>query len=487
MDFDKFLEKDIIEFLDEQSQKVAEKAAGLREEEFDMYEITQDYTKDLHDALKEGDLRKAQKVFEDVKGRYTRAPNGSLSKKRLYTIMEEIYEKIKDYEEKEEGKKDLFDTIKEYEKSGLFTKPEVFKAKKSKSSDLILGIISRKEKELEKLTSKKDLNAEDLKKAIKGYREIKTLVMKIPKTHSDEKAKVFESALSWYYTLKKLKEEYRKKEGIRVRKMLSSAGEAKERVPVEEELGKVRGIKHSIVESHTKIADYLRKKELRKSIDEYRRLKKLCEAFPREMEEEKTALLADALSLYESIKKLKESLEKRKFRDIHERLEERSEDDEKGRLREKIQNRLAKVRGFLAQKDSASAGNEYNIIKELFNKYPNEPIEDKKKLYDEILKAHSDIKLLENDLKTKSPVYKTTMEKVGEIKRIVQEAHTLLDSGVSDQSTHKILEAKHKVQMLPDEAFDEKYSLLKEIEKLEHKLLFVKNLKNINAQNTIST
>jgi len=129
MDFDKFLEKDIIEFLDEQAMLVAEKAAGLREEEFDMYEITQDYSKEINEALKERDLRKAQKVFEDVKNRYLKAPENSLNKKRLYIIMEEIYERIKDYEAKEEGKKSFFETIKEYEEKGLFTRPELFQKK----------------------------------------------------------------------------------------------------------------------------------------------------------------------------------------------------------------------------------------------------------------------------------------------------------------------------------------------------------------------
>jgi hypothetical protein len=129
MDFDKFVEKDMMEFLDKQAMLAAEKAAGLREEEFDLYEITKDYTKEITDALKEGDLRKAQKIFEDVKNRYLKAPDNSLSKKRFYTIMEEIYERIKDYEAREEGKKNLFETIKEYEEKGFFTRPDLFEGK----------------------------------------------------------------------------------------------------------------------------------------------------------------------------------------------------------------------------------------------------------------------------------------------------------------------------------------------------------------------
>jgi len=100
MDFDKFVERDIMEFLDKQAMLVAEKADGIREEEFDLYEITKDYAKEISETLKNEDLKKAKQIFEDVKTRYQKAPDSSLSKKRLYTIMEEIYERIKDYEGK---------------------------------------------------------------------------------------------------------------------------------------------------------------------------------------------------------------------------------------------------------------------------------------------------------------------------------------------------------------------------------------------------
>ena len=50
----------------------------------------------------------------------------------------------------------------------------------------------------------------------------------------------------------------------------------------------------------------MKNRKLKESIQEYKHLKTLCEAFPQHLEEEKTALLADALSMYEQIKKLKQ-------------------------------------------------------------------------------------------------------------------------------------------------------------------------------------
>src|SRR4030043_1668098 len=155
MDFEKFIEKDIIEFLDEQTMMAAEKAAELREEEFDLYEITEDYSREITKALKEGNLRKAQEIFEDVKNKFTKAPENALSKRRFYIIMEEIYEKIKDYEANEEGKKSLFETIREYEEKGLFAKRDGTKKKDTGSISLPLRtnnvmIIGLKKQSLQK-------------------------------------------------------------------------------------------------------------------------------------------------------------------------------------------------------------------------------------------------------------------------------------------------------------------------------------------------
>ncbi|KYK27089.1 hypothetical protein AYK26_00115 [Euryarchaeota archaeon SM23-78] len=483
MDFDKFLERDIIEFLDEQAMLVAEKAAGLREEEFDLYEITQDYSKEISEALKEDDLRKAREVFEEVKNKYLKAPESSLSKKRLYIIMEEIYQRIKDYEAKEEGKKSLFETIKEYEEQGLFTKPELFEKKKADNISIILSSITKKEKELEKITNKETIIMEDLKQAIKLYREMKELTRRMPITYPKEKANAYESALSWYYTIRKLKEQFGEKEEKK------EAKKGKEEKPVEERLAEIRKLKEKIVESHTKIVEYLKKKELRKSIEEYRNLKNLCEQFPYEMEEEKIALLADALSLYENIKKLKKSLSQTQRREYFEKKEEREE--EQARKKE-VWDKLTRIRQFIRTKDTSKAIKEYKELQEVFKDYPEHPLEEKKKVYNEILSAHRDIHSLDTDLKRKKVThYKEEFldnkANITNIKSILEDIHTLLDRGQTERATQKLLEAKHKIQLLPTEEFDEKYKLMKETKKLENKLLFVKNIKRINNPQIITT
>src|SRR4030043_424465 len=384
MDFEKFIEKDIIEFLDELTMMAAEKAAELREEEFDLYEITEDYSREITKALKEGNLRKAQEIFEDVKNKFTKAPENALSKRRFYIIMEEIYEKIKDYEANEEGKKSLFETIREYEEKGLFAKPDVTQKKDTGSISLLLSTINIKEKELERLTSKKPITNYDFAKAIQKYRQLKELIKRIPIKYEKEKAKAYESALTWFYTIRRLKERTEKAE-------LAKAG----------------------------------------------------------MEEEKTALLADALSLYESIKRLKQNLEKERGTQVETIEREEQEQRVAVAAKDEIRSKLYMLKQFLAERNSSGAAKEYEEIRDLFKNYNEGSLEEKKQLFDEIIGAHKDIRLLDEDVKRKSPSY--DQDNVAEIRKQLEEIQELLEKNMVEQATHQLLEAKHRIEMLPKE------------------------------------
>lgn len=478
MDFDKFIEKDIIEFLDNQAMLVAEKAAGLREEEFDLYEITKDYSKEITEALRNEDLKKAREIFEDVKNRYQKAPDNSLSKKRLYTIMEEIYERIKDYEGKEEGKKSLFETIKEYEEKGLFATPAIdAEGKEVSGINLVLSAIAEKEKELERVTVKKPFKNEDLQKAVNIYRELKELAQRIPDSSPQEKEKIYDATLSWYYIIKKLKEKLASEEQAQAAIIAKKDIKPEQKKSVEQILEEVRILKGEIIKSHMQIADYIKKRELNRSIEEYNHLKKLCEQFPQEMSEEKTALLADALSLYESINKLKKSLSQQGLVEESASEESWKEKENRERIKSEIKSKLETIKNLFQQKNVAGAISEYNKLRALFNTYPEQPADEKKQLYEEIMHAHKNIKMLEDDLKKKAPAQ--SKDKIADIKKILEETNSLLDKGKSEEATHNLLEAKHRTQLLPKEEFDEKYNLVKEIEKLEHKLTFVKNVRKI--------
>jgi len=611
MEFDKFLEKDMVDFLSEASARIADKAAAVREEEFDMFEITQDYSKEINSALKEGDLRRAQHVFENVKNKYMQAPDNSMIKKRLYIIMEEIYEKIKDFESRDKGKKDLFETIKDYEAEGLFTKPELFEKKEEEKLSIVLSSIPVKEKALDNITSRSSLNSKEFKEAIRIYHELRMLVSKIPEAYGKEKSALAEKLVGHYYTIKKLKEQSMKKSlPTQQDNQPSSAQDKpkpKDSLPVEDRLAAIRHLKTEIVMLHDKITNSVNNKDLRSSLTGYKQMRKLCDEFPSELNDEKTALRADALSIYDQISKLKQELsekhetkqddhqgsdtvgkskeeelaenvkqlekekqknkeiedkelaEKEKQRDkikaeaedlrnlITEQLQKKNlkgavvlykklkklcddmpaefeeekqdliadavtsysnirilkerisapsetkkeEDDaakdenfERKEMQASIRDKISHVKELLKNKDAPDAIKEYRSLKEMFKQYPEDSVDEKKQLYDEIVGAHKDIVLLENDLKRKSTIDdgETRTAKIKEIENSLSEARTILEKQQSEQATHLLLEAKHRIQLLPKEEFDEKYRLLKELEVLEHKLLFSKNMQRIDSQ-----
>ena len=582
MEFEKFIETDIGKFLDSKAAELANQAAIMREEEFSMFEITSDYTKELNDALKEGNVVKAKQILEEVKDKYMQATDGTISKKRLYNIMEGIYEQIKDFEQGGGGKS-LHETIREYEEKGLFSKPELFQKNDEDSVGLITTSIAMKEKEIEDLTGN-GASAQDLEKAARAYSELKELVIRIPESHIDLKTKASERALNWYNTIRKIKSE---KYDSKKKSAVGRGPEADVR-NLEDRLATIREVKEDIILTHRQIDQALADKNLRACIDGYRKLKGLCESFPKELSEERVALLAEAYSIYEQVRALEEELapelsaheseadesppqgemaagrpapEKQdprhvdsvqKIRDditISERrideflaqadvkaamkeytrlkllckifpkepnpqekvtilagalgtydrirkakaaIEQRRKASEQEKYEQAVRNerfdgfrrelgeRIGHVRQFLAQKDSQSAIREYAKLKEFFNMYPDEPFDQKRTLYDDIMNAHLDMSLLDKDFKGKSVVQSGA--KVNEILGTIEQAKGLVDKGMHDDATHMLLEAKHKILLLPKEDFDQKYNLMKVLDEMEHKVVFSSNLQGLDAR-----
>jgi hypothetical protein len=75
---------------------------------------------------------------------------------------------------------------------------------------------------------------------------------------------------------------------------------------LEERLAEIRLMKEKIIGIHDKINEALNNKDLLGAVKGYKQLKKLCQDFPKELSQERIALLAEALSVYEKIKALKD-------------------------------------------------------------------------------------------------------------------------------------------------------------------------------------
>jgi tetratricopeptide (TPR) repeat protein len=125
MDFEQYLEQDILKFLDGKIQK--EETANIdREEEYGLY-ITRDYLKELNYALDNDELTRAKKLFDELKRSYSKLPKSSFERKKIYTLLEKMYAKIQNYVEIKEGKVEV---IKQGE-------TEVLKSRSQKFSNTI--------------------------------------------------------------------------------------------------------------------------------------------------------------------------------------------------------------------------------------------------------------------------------------------------------------------------------------------------------------
>ena len=102
MEFEQYLERDIITFLDSKIEK-KDSTNVDREEEYGIY-LMRDYLKELSYALDNDELTKAKKLFDELKQNYSRIPKSSLQRKKMYTLLEKMYEKIQNYVKIKEGK-----------------------------------------------------------------------------------------------------------------------------------------------------------------------------------------------------------------------------------------------------------------------------------------------------------------------------------------------------------------------------------------------
>lgn len=95
MDFEQFLDKDILNFLD---SKIEHKGKNLidREEEYGLY-ISKDYVKELNTALDNDELTKAKRLFDELKDDYNKLPKNSLERKKIYVVLEQMFAKIEAY------------------------------------------------------------------------------------------------------------------------------------------------------------------------------------------------------------------------------------------------------------------------------------------------------------------------------------------------------------------------------------------------------
>ena len=148
MEIDQFLERDVINFLDMHMEK-KERTVVDREEEYGLY-LTKDYLKELTTALDNDELTRAKKLFDELKSIYNRLPKNSLEKKKVYTMLEQMYAKIEAYVDMKEG-----GANGQSGASGIILKKTVIKAgEKPKRADVLEQDTTGLSKEMNAISDK---------------------------------------------------------------------------------------------------------------------------------------------------------------------------------------------------------------------------------------------------------------------------------------------------------------------------------------------
>jgi|GEM_PF-7114963 hypothetical protein len=290
MELDKFLEQDIMKFLDIEVQMRKSHISRLREDEFQIFDLNRDYSKEVAQALEMDNVAKAQRTLKEVKDIYNKLAENTEAKKKAYSILEELYKKTKEYVDAQKGSADLAEEISTLESSGFFegAMPEKIMAQ---AKTPILRPKSLAEQPVININIYGDID--------KG---------KEKPFFSEEKKLEGESD----YLRRKVKEEIANLGQLLHPEKTAPPAEQEQKTQKErEEEEKTIKYRRQMNNSLELLYGALKNKDLTRAKNEYLNMKKLLDAFPFKNEEEKEEVLTDFISLRDQIKELESYLEEK--------------------------------------------------------------------------------------------------------------------------------------------------------------------------------
>ncbi len=235
MKLEKFIEKDMQEFLDLKANERKEESPGMvREDEMTAFDLSRDYEEKADQALEKGQLDEARQIFVDLKEEYNTFPENSTDQKKAYYIMKNVWNKISDYleqnpvekepdtpeelginlpekpgKEKEEkerkppkkpkkpGIEETPDKESDSEQQEREQQIENIKEQRKRKEELVESIRTNIDR-IEKLLDKKDVYA-----AVILYRNIKEDFRKIPERFENARKEIYDEIITCYYQIRK--------------------------------------------------------------------------------------------------------------------------------------------------------------------------------------------------------------------------------------------------------------------------------------------
>ena len=95
MELEEFLEIDILHFL-EHSKEVKAQSYVDKEEDYGVF-LNKDFLKELDKAVESDNVAATQKLFDELRDYYNSIPKNSIEEKKVYNVLEQMYNKIDAY------------------------------------------------------------------------------------------------------------------------------------------------------------------------------------------------------------------------------------------------------------------------------------------------------------------------------------------------------------------------------------------------------
>lgn len=251
-------------------------------------------------------------------------------------------------------------------------------------------------------------------------------------------------------------------------------------------------IKKAIAGLSDKISNEIQKKDLAKAMVLYKSMKKEFSKYPEKDEKEKENLFNDLIEAYYQIKKFEKSHLEVKMH--AEKLEEDRKEHILGDTNEQVQLILKKIKVYLDHDDVKMSMSEYENLKKVFEKFPKEFKDERKKLYDHMVVVYNEIHKKSSILKQKKQeieppkielVSKEMSDKKNNInflieqKKKIKDIISLMKERRFEDAGLKLLEAKQAINRFPEEEKKEKEQYSDIVEEISHRLNFLKQIMEI--------
>jgi|FLOH01.1.fsa_nt_gi hypothetical protein len=460
MDLDKYLERDIIEFLDVKLQE--RESNTIAEAEEGHFSLSLDYNQLLENALETRNGIRAKKLFEDVKSKLADAKNDDA--RDAYTkVLENMFTKLHTYGTQQHLESGFIDDIMKLSKKNKEEDIEINSPFNYKGAPKI-----KKPKSMDESYDTQNQNVSGQVSASGSVNSNAT-----PGQTNQNVQGVASNQNS-----------------NSVNSTSNSVGPIQATGPIQAKIEdqKLRvKLRKDIEYYQAKISEFIDDKDVQAALKEYKNLKTKFDEYPDIPVEEKEELFHDVISAYYQIGKLNKVLKEEQLQ------KETVEIDEKTTFLKEIMTKVQviskRIDLMIASEKITEAMNQYNDLKELFETFPNEYLAEKKALYVHTLKLFKKIQLIaKKKTSEKAQILKTKQDELNiegvkekevsvnfklEIKKSFRETINLMKKRDLENAGSKLIESKHLIEELPKGKEKEMFENL--ADEVMHRLNFLRS------------